>query len=118
MPSRQPPKPKCLKRGGRLTPDDSKYLRGRIEIKAPGEEVGAHRTAGKEEVLIVLEGTATVILGRRVLKVRPGFALFIGEGTLHNVRNAGRKRLRYAYIRSLSEDERTARPFGHQHPHH
>jgi len=118
MPSRQPQKPKCLKRGGRITPSDSIYLRGRVEIMRPGEEVGTHRTAGKEEVLIVLEGTATVVLGRRLLKVRSGFALFIGENTFHNVRNAGRKRLRYAYIRSLSEDERRAHPLGRDHPHH
>jgi mannose-6-phosphate isomerase-like protein (cupin superfamily) len=118
MPSRRPQGPKCLKRGGRITPDDSKYLRGRVEILGPKKEVGAHRTTGKEEVLIVLEGTATVVWGRRVIKVRPGFALFIGENTLHNVRNAGPKRLRYAYIRSLSDDERRAHPPGHGRPHH
>jgi mannose-6-phosphate isomerase-like protein (cupin superfamily) len=99
------PRPRSLKRGGRITPDDSKYIRGRVEIKRPGEETGEHVTAGKEEVIIVLEGTATVHLGRRVVKVRPGFALFIGEGVLHNVRNEGRKRLRYVYVRSLSGDE-------------
>jgi mannose-6-phosphate isomerase-like protein (cupin superfamily) len=105
------PRPRCLKRGGRITPDDSKYIRGRVEIKKPGEETGAHVTAGKEEVIIVLEGTATVRLGRRVVKLRPGFAFFICEGVLHNVRNEGRKRLRYVYVRSLGADER-------EHPHH
>lgn len=105
------PLPKCLKRGGRITPDDSKYIRGRVEIKRPGEETGAHVTEGKEEVIIVLEGTATVRLGRRAVKLRPGFAFFIGEGVLHNVRNEGRKRLRYVYVRSLGADER-------DHPHH
>jgi len=99
------PRPRCLKRGGRITPDDSKYIRGRVEIKLPGEETGAHVTEGKEEVIIVLEGTATVHLGRRIVKLRPGFAFFIGEGVLHNVRNAGRKRLRYVYVRSLAPNE-------------
>jgi len=105
------PLPKCLKRGGRITPDDSRYIRGRLEIKLPGEETGAHVTEGKEEVIIVLEGTATVHLGRRIVKVRPGFAFFIGEGVLHNVRNAGRKRLRYVYVRSVATGEK-------QHHHH
>lgn len=109
MSDKEETKPKCLKRGGRITPDDSKYIRGRVDIKKPGEETGAHVTEGKEEVLIVLEGTATVHIGRRTVKVRPGFAFFIGEGMLHNVRNAGRKRLRYVYVRSLAENE------GHHH---
>jgi len=109
MPKDEMPKPKCLKRGGRITPDDSKYIRGRVEIKRPGEETGAHVTEGREEVIIVLEGTATVNLGRRIVNVRPGFAFFIGESVLHNVRNAGQKRLRYVYVRSLAQKE------GHHH---
>lgn len=98
-------KPKSLKRGGRITPDDSRRIRGRVEIKRPGEETGAHVTEGKEEVIIVLAGTATVHLGRGKVKVPPGHSLFIGEGVLHNVRNEGRIRLRYVYVRSLAENE-------------
>ena len=109
MPKNNGPEPKCLERGGRITPDDSMYIRGRVEIKKPGEETGAHVTEGKEEVIIVLEGTATVHLGGRIVKVKPGFAFFIGEGVPHNVRNAGRKRLRYVYVRSLARNE------GHHH---
>jgi mannose-6-phosphate isomerase-like protein (cupin superfamily) len=105
MSDKPKPRPKCLKRGGRITPDDSKYIRGRVEIKRPGEETGAHVTEGKEEVIIVLEGAATVFYGKAKLRVRPGFAIFIGEGVLHNVRNEGRSRLRYAYVRSLSKGE-------------
>ena len=99
------PKPISLLRGGRIIPDDSKYIRGRVEIKEPGEETGAHVTGGKEEVLIILEGTATVFFGKAKLKVPEGASLFIGEGVLHNVRNAGRKRLRYVYVRSLGGDD-------------
>jgi mannose-6-phosphate isomerase-like protein (cupin superfamily) len=109
MTKRPGPVPVSLKRGGRITPDDSKYIRGRVEIKKTGEETGAHVTGGKEEVIIVLEGTATVFYGKAILKVRSGTSLFIGEGVLHNVRNEGRKRLRYVYVRSLS---------GNEHHHH
>jgi mannose-6-phosphate isomerase-like protein (cupin superfamily) len=99
------PGPVSLTRVGRITPDDSKYIRGRVEIKKPGEETGAHVTEGKEEVIIVLEGTATVHLGGAKVKVGPGQSFFIGEGVLHNVRNDGRKRLRYVYVRSLAGNE-------------
>jgi mannose-6-phosphate isomerase-like protein (cupin superfamily) len=102
----EPVKPLCLKRRHLITAEDSKYLRGRVEIKKPGEETGAHVTEGKEEVIIVLEGTATVYYGGTKLKVRPGFSLFIAEGVLHNIRYEGRKRLRYAYVRSLAKGEK------------
>lgn len=102
----EPVKPLCLKRRHLLTAKDSKYLRGRLEIKRPGEETGPHITEGKEEVIIVLEGTATVYYEKEKLKLRPGVSLFIGEGVLHNVRNEGRKRLRYAYVRSIANGEK------------
>ena len=100
-----PPRPLCLKRRHPVVADDSKYLRGRVEIKKPGEETGAHVTEGKEEVIIVLEGTATVYYGKARLRVREGYSLFIAENVLHNVRNEGRKRLRYVYVRSRAPGE-------------
>lgn len=105
MPRKTPPKPRCLKRRHLLTDDDAKYLRGRVEIKRPGEETGPHVTEGREEVIIVLEGTATVYHGKARLKVREGRSLFIAEGVLHNVRNEGRKSLRYVYVRSRAKGE-------------
>lgn len=109
MPEHKSSKPMPLEREGRITPEDSKFIRGRVEIKRPGEQTGAHVTEGKEEVIIVLEGTATVHLGRSKVKVGPGHSLFIGEGVLHNVSNEGRKLLRYVYVRSLT---------GNEHHHH
>ena len=106
MAKRAPVKPLCLKRRHLVTAEDSKYLRGRVEIKKPGEETGAHLTEGKEEVIIVLEGTATVYHGDARLNVRQGYSLFIGEGVLHNVRNEGPKLLRYVYVRSIAKGEK------------
>lgn len=105
MPRNAPPRPLCLKRRHPVTADDAKYLRGRVEIKRPGEETGPHATEGREEVLIVLEGTATVCYAEVKLKVRAGYSLFVAENVLHNVRNEGRTRLRYVYVRSLSRHE-------------
>jgi len=106
MARQAPAKPLCLKRRHLVTADDSKYLRGRVEIMKPGEETGAHLTEGKEEVIIVLEGTATVYYGDAKLRIRNGYSLFIGEGVLHNVRNEGRSRLRYVYVRSTVPGEK------------
>ena len=111
-PRKAPPKPLCLKRRHPVVAGDSKYLRGRVEIKKPGEETGAHMTEGKEEVIIVLEGTATVYYGKARLKVREGYSLFIAENVLHNVRNEGRGPMRYVYVRSRSKDEERH----HHHP--
>ena len=112
VPRKAPPRPLCLKRRHLVTAEDAKYLRGRVEIKRPGEETGAHVTEGKEEVIIVLEGTATVYYGKARLRVREGYSLFIAENVLHNVRNEGRGPLRYVYVRSRAEDE------GRHHHHH
>jgi len=106
MPHNALPKPLCLKRRHPVTGEGAKYLRGRVEIKNPGEETGAHVTEGREEVIIVLEGTATVYCEEARLMVRAGHSLFIAEGVLHNVRNEGRKNLRYVYVRSLSRKEK------------
>jgi mannose-6-phosphate isomerase-like protein (cupin superfamily) len=106
MPKKNPQKPLCLRRRHPVVAADSKYLRGRVEIKKPGEETGAHVTEGKEEVIIVLEGTATVYYGKARLKVREGYSLFIAENILHNVRNEGRKPLRYVYVRSVAKGEK------------
>ncbi|MEM4728536.1 MAG: cupin domain-containing protein [Thermoplasmata archaeon] len=103
--------------GQLLTPPDSRYLRGRVETKRPGEETGTHVTEGREEVLIVLEGTATVELGRsrvRRIAMGPGRALFIPEGIPHNVRNSGGSGLRYLYVRSISAPEKR-RSLRHSH---
>ncbi len=98
--------PVPLSRRGLITPEDARHLRGRVELKEPGEETGIHTTRGREEVLIVLEGTATVYLKKRRVKVRAGHSLFIEEGLSHNVRNEGRERVRYIYVRSMAEYER------------
>ncbi|MBM4249527.1 MAG: cupin domain-containing protein [Euryarchaeota archaeon] len=101
----KPPRPLCLKRRHLVTDEDARYLRGRVEILRPGDETGAHVTGGREEVIIVLEGTATVHHGKAKVRVREGHSLFIAEGVLHNVRNEGRRWLRYVYVRSRAKGE-------------
>jgi len=107
--------PKKLLIPGRITPNDSKFIRGRVVLKEPGDETGAHVTEGKEEIIIVLEGVATVQLEHGKNLVRAGSSFFVADGVLHNVRNKGPGPLRYVYVRSLSKNEKKG-GHGHKHP--
>lgn len=106
VPGAGEPVPKSLRRRGLITPPSARYLRSRVELMDVGEETGFHTTSGKEEVLIVLDGAATVCLESRRLRVPAGHSLFIGERIPHNVRNEGPGLLRYVYVRSLTNGER------------
>ncbi|MGQ9583337.1 MAG: cupin domain-containing protein, partial [Thermoplasmatota archaeon] len=106
MPGVEESVPKSLRRRGLITPPSARYLRGRVVLMDAGEETGFHTASGKEEVLIVLDGAATVYLESRRLRVPVGHSLFIRESSTHNVRNEGPGLLRYVYVRSLTSGER------------
>lgn len=78
-------------------PQTSGMKSGQV-ILAPGEEVGWHDTGGREEALLILEGTASVYRLRSVIKAGALSMVYIPAHTPHNVRNRGRSRLRYVYI--------------------
>ena len=65
---------------------------------SPGERVGAHATAAKEELLFVLEGEATLLVGGAATKVPAGQAVYVPPDTTHDVANEGRTRLSYVYV--------------------
>ena len=87
-----------LKERGWVTPEESKKIRSRVEVLQPGKEIGEHSTGGKEEIIIVLEGEATITIEGGEATVCDGFALFIPEGKVHNVSNKGSVPLRYMYV--------------------
>lgn len=64
----------------------------------PGQEVGAHVTTGKEEILIILEGTATVRCEEEITQVPEGHIVYIPKETDHNVQNNGDCTLKYVYV--------------------
>ncbi|MDG6219871.1 MAG: cupin domain-containing protein [Candidatus Thermoplasmatota archaeon] len=84
-----------------LTPEDSKYLRARCIILQPGEEVGEHATRDMEEVIIILEGQATVGLEGQEHVVEQGHAAYIPPKTHHNILNKSDKPVKYVYVRNL-----------------
>ncbi len=71
---------------------------GCVTLK-PGESVGEHKTQGKEEAIIILEGEANVYVDG-VLKFTAGREnlVYIPPETTHDIRNNRSKKLRYIYI--------------------
>jgi mannose-6-phosphate isomerase-like protein (cupin superfamily) len=85
----------------RLLGDSSKIkgLRSGLVTLKPQELIGEHKTENKEEVIIVLRGSATIYFGRnKKLKAAQNTFVFIPPETLHNVKNSGNKNLQYVYV--------------------
>jgi quercetin dioxygenase-like cupin family protein len=82
-----------------LTDENANKIRSGMIVLQRGEEVGAHNTNEKEELIVVLEGKATVeIVGQVFLEVKSGSVAYIPSRTLHNVINNADSKLRYIYI--------------------
>ena len=73
-------------------------IKGGCVCLAPGKNVGEHSTGGGEEILLVLEGEATVVAGGERQVLKKDESLFIPKNTLHDVRNASSVNLVYAYF--------------------
>jgi mannose-6-phosphate isomerase-like protein (cupin superfamily) len=65
---------------------------------APGEEVGEHKTEGREEAIIVLAGTATVICEGKGFEVREKQFMYVPPECVHNVINGTDGPLEYVYV--------------------
>ncbi|MFH1398373.1 MAG: cupin domain-containing protein [Candidatus Omnitrophota bacterium] len=71
---------------------------GCVTLK-PGESVGEHKTQGKEEAIIVLEGEADVYVeGAFVFTAGKESLVYIPPETNHDIRNSRNQKLRYIYI--------------------
>ena len=81
-----------------LKPPFSERLRSGSVTLAPGEEVGVHRTDGREEAIIVLRGTATVICEGEELTVKEKQLAYIPPEMEHNVINKTNQLVEYAYV--------------------
>jgi mannose-6-phosphate isomerase-like protein (cupin superfamily) len=65
----------------------------------PGESVGEHKTEGKEETILILEGKADVYVeGQLVFTAEKESLVYIPPETSHDIKNSGDGRLRYIYI--------------------
>lgn len=75
----------------------SKIKGGCVKLNS-GEKMHKHNTENGEEVIIVLEGTATVLIGQIEQRVGKEESIFIPMQTEHEVRNESEFPLRYVYI--------------------
>jgi len=89
-----------------IKPPVSKALKsGRVRL-SPGEEIGEHVTEKREELLVVLKGTATLINSGEVIELKEGETRYIKEGVKHNVKNTSNIPLEYIYVVSLFDSEK------------
>jgi mannose-6-phosphate isomerase-like protein (cupin superfamily) len=88
-------------------PETKGVKSGYMTLK-PGESVGLHNTGDKEETIIFLEGKAQVYLaGEPKFSVREKQVLYVPPHTGHDIKNIGRKKLRYVYVVSPVENTKS-----------
>ncbi len=80
-------------------PPETVTMKSGLVILQPGQSVGKHSTGSHEELLVILEGRATMRFtdGTR-LEVDPDHILYCPPQTEHDVTNTGSGLLRYVYI--------------------
>ncbi|MBD3208829.1 cupin domain-containing protein [Candidatus Woesearchaeota archaeon] len=84
-----------------IKPPASRNLKsGRVQLQ-PGEAVGEHVTESKEELIIVMKGTATILKEGKPTTVIAGNTHYIPPETRHDVRNEGKEILNYLYVISV-----------------
>lgn len=71
---------------------------GLVTLKSK-ESIGEHKTESKEEIIIIIKGSATVYFGKNnKLKAAQNTFVFIPPETTHNIENSGKSILRYLYV--------------------
>ncbi len=81
-----------------VKPPVSRLMKSGRVFLSPGENVGEHVTEGREELIIVLKGEATVYENGREMRLGCGDILYIKEGVRHNVKNTTNGELEYIYV--------------------
>lgn len=84
-----------------IKPPESKKLKACRVTLSPGEEVGEHVTEKREELIIILKGTATLLKENESIELKEEEAHYINEGVKHNIKNNSNKDLEYVYAVSL-----------------
>jgi len=84
-----------------LRPPESKVLKSGRVVLSKGEEIGQHVTERREEIIVVLRGTATFIEEGQEIQLSTGKTHYVRESVVHNVRNDVDEELEYVYVVSL-----------------
>lgn len=80
-----------------LKPGLSQKLKSGLVVLKTGEEVGTHSTHKNEELIIILEGIATVQIKNERAEITAGNIIFIPPHSLHNIKNLYPQVLKYIY---------------------
>lgn len=84
-----------------IKPPLSKNLKSGRVILQPGEQIGEHVTDKREELIVILKGTATLIKSNEQVTLSQGQAHYIQENIKHNIINNSKETLEYIYTVSL-----------------
>lgn len=102
MPTRQPfllTPPESAPRLPILTVHNARFFKSGIVVLKPDEDIGLHNTGSREEIIVVLDGQASIeIDGRLFGQISAGSMAYLPENTAHNVVNRSDRELRYMYI--------------------
>jgi mannose-6-phosphate isomerase-like protein (cupin superfamily) len=80
-------------------PPQTVSMRSGVVTLEPEGSVGLHSTENYEELIIILEGQATILVkGRTPVMAESGNAFYCPPDTEHDVFNSGTEPLRYIYI--------------------
>ena len=92
---------KSTQRFTRLLGNSSKIkgLRSGLVTLKPRESIGEHKTEKKEEVIVILKGSAVISYGKnKKIKAPQNTFVYIPPETVHDVKNSGKNLLRYLYV--------------------
>lgn len=79
-------------------PQTAGFRSGYVNLK-PNQDVGEHNTENKEEIILILSGKAEISCDKYPpMAVELNYFIYIPPHTQHNVKNIGRKTLKYVYI--------------------
>lgn len=84
--------------GPLVSASESTQLRSGYVVLAPGTHVGEHSTAGGEEAILVLKGTAEVTSPGGTASAEAPAEVIVPAHTLHDVWNHTSASLEYVYV--------------------
>ncbi len=84
-----------------IKPPASKILKSRKITLEPGGEIGEHITENKEEIIIVLRGTTTLLKEGKSVQLEQHQSHYIGPNIKHNIKNTSTSILEYVYVVGL-----------------
>jgi len=83
---------------GKLSPPQARALSSSSVRLGPGMRVGEHSTGEREELILVLDGEATLLSEGTAMPVPAGHAAYVPPDTRHDVENRTGGALAYVYV--------------------